>query len=99
MMSLASPRLDLDPDRYAAPSLHVSGILDKTAVPKESPMNVATAYPNTPVSIAGTTSDRHPFDAAIAAAVVGPPTLLFDAISKSARRSPNLSPTNTVNPK
>ena len=44
----------------------------KTATPKVNPAKVATAYPSTPVSMAGTTSDRHPLDAAIAAAVVGP---------------------------
>ena len=37
-------------------------------------LTVATAYPNTPTRIAGTTNDLHPLALAIPAAVVGPPT-------------------------
>ena len=70
-------------------SHHVTGIFANTAYPKLNPKNVATAYPSTPVSIAGTTRLRHPLLAAIAAAVVGPPTLAFEEISRSARRIPS----------
>ena len=42
--------------------------MDRTAYPNPTPMNVATAYPNTPVNMAGTTSERQPLLAAIAAA-------------------------------
>ena len=47
------------------------------ATPNPTPRNVATAYPNTPVSIAGTTRDLHPFAAAIAAARRNNPSLGF----------------------
>lgn len=57
-----------------------------TNSPKPKPMNVATAYPSTPTSMPGTTKDDHFKLAAIAAAVVGPPTLALLAINASERR-------------
>ena len=46
---------------------------------KESEAAVAVAYPRTPTSNAGNTNLGHSLACAIAAAVVGPPTLAFDA--------------------
>ena len=70
--------------------------MERTPYPNPTPMNVATAYPSTPVNMAGTTSDRQPLLAAIAAAVVGPPTLALLAMSKSLRFIPSFSPAYTV---
>jgi hypothetical protein len=47
------------------------------------PTTVAIAYPNTPVSSAGSTSSLHLLLLAIAAAVVGPPTFALDANTTS----------------
>ena len=44
-------------------------------------MAVPTAYPKLPVSIAGRTMSGQPRDAAIAAAVAGPPMFAFEAVS------------------
>mmetsp|Transcript_2978 Transcript_2978/g.4075 ORF Transcript_2978/g.4075 Transcript_2978/m.4075 type:complete len:178 (+) Transcript_2978:194-727(+) len=43
------------------------------------PKIVPIEYPNVPVNIAGWTADFHPFAAAIALAVAGPPTFAFAA--------------------
>ena len=50
--------------------VYVSGIFARSATPKATAKNVAVAYPSTPTSMAGTTSDLHPFVAAIAAAIL-----------------------------
>lgn len=63
--------------------------------PNPMPRKVAMETPKIPASNAGTTKDTHPFALAILHAVVGPPTLAFDAKSnnfKSKRKSfPNAS--------
>ena len=58
-----------------------------TTSPKANPTNVATAYPRTPTNIPGTTNADHFNDAAMAAAVVGPPTFALLAINASERRN------------
>lgn len=69
----------------------------KTVTPNPMPRKVAMAIPNIPARIPGTTREFHPFAVAIPHAVVGPPTLAFDAMSnnfKSMRKSlPNPSMT------
>ena len=45
------------------------------------PTPLAIAYPKEPTNKDGSTNVRQPFEAAIAAAVAGPPTLAFAAIS------------------
>ena len=67
-----------------------------TAYPNATPANVATAYPNTPVNIAGTTRLFQPLDDAMAAAVVGPPTLALLAMRRSAFAIPKALPTKSV---
>ena len=62
-------------------------------------MNVATAYPSTPTSMPGTTKEDHFKLAAIAAAVVGPPTLALLAINASERRKLNSFAANKRNVK
>jgi hypothetical protein len=47
------------------------------------PMTVAIAYPNTPVKSAGNINTFHFLLEAMAAAVVGPPTLALDATAIS----------------
>lgn len=47
-------------------------IFCRTATPSPHDMNVAVAYPKVPTSRLGTNDSRHPFAAAIPAAVVGP---------------------------
>lgn len=47
--------------------------------PRERERAVAVAYPNTPTNKAGSTNFDQSFACAMAAAVVGPPTLALDA--------------------
>lgn len=47
--------------------------------PRERERAVAVAYPNTPTNKAGSTNLDQSFACAMAAAVVGPPTLALDA--------------------
>ena len=61
-----------------------------------TPTPVAIAYPNMPVSSAGSTSDRQFLFAAMPAAVVGPPTLAFEANTSSRRGKFIDLPTPTV---
>ena len=67
----------------------------RTFAPNAIPMNVAMAIPNIPARIPGTINEFHPFAVAIPAAVVGPPTLAFDA--KSSNLSSMLSSFPTLN--
>ena len=67
--------------------------------PNAMPMNVAIAYPRTPTSIPGTTKEDHFSEAAIAAAVVGPPTFALLAIRASERRNFNNFAANNKNAK
>jgi hypothetical protein len=67
----------------------------KTFRPNPMPRKVAMEIPNIPARIPGKMREVHPFAVAIPHAVVGPPTLAFDAMSnnfKSKRKSlPNPS--------
>lgn len=54
-------------------------------------------YPNVPIKSAGTISSVHPFETAIAAAEVGPPTLAFDAIIISSILNLNSFPSISEN--
>ena len=60
----------------------------KTTSPNARPTKVATAYPNTPTNIPGTTKEDHFKEAAIAAAVVGPPERIYRH-SRMTRPLPN----------
>ena len=57
----------------------------KTFTPNAMPRKVAMAIPKMPARMPGTTIELHPFAVAIPQAVVGPPTLAFDAKSNSFR--------------
>lgn len=63
-----------------------------TLSPKASPRKVAMAIPKMPARIPGTTKELHPLAVAIPHAVVGPPTLAFDAKSNSFRSKRNSFP-------
>ena len=65
----------------------------KTVIPKKIEMNVATATPNMPTRIPGTTKDFQPLAVANPAAVVGPPTFALDAISNCFFSKPSNLPT------
>ena len=54
-------------------------------------------YPNVPIKSAGTISSVHPFETAIAAAEVGPPTLAFDAMIISSILNLNSFPSISEN--
>ena len=54
-------------------------------------------YPNVPIKSAGTISSVQPFETAIAAAEVGPPTLAFDAIIISSILNLNIFPSISEN--
>jgi hypothetical protein len=57
----------------------------KTVTPNAMPRKVAMAIPKMPARMPGTTKEVHPFAVAIPHAVVGPPTLAFDARSNNLR--------------
>lgn len=64
----------------------------RTASPNAMPMKVAIAMPKMPARIPGTIIEFHSLAVAIPQAVVGPPTLAFDAISNNFRSNPNSFP-------
>lgn len=68
----------------------------RTVTPKTMPRKVAIAIPNMPARIPGTTKELHPLAVAIPQAVVGPPTLAFDAISNSFRSKRNSFPSPRI---
>lgn len=57
----------------------------KTIIPNPIPRKVAIAIPKIPARIPGITIELQPLAVAIPQAVVGPPTLAFDAISNDFR--------------
>lgn len=64
----------------------------RTALPKAIPRKVAVAMPKIPASIPGTTKEVQPLAVAIPQAVVGPPTLAFDARRSNFRSNSNSFP-------
>ena len=72
---------------------HKAHICFKTVIPKKIEMNVATATPNMPTRIPGTTKDFQPLAVANPAAVVGPPTFALDAINNCFSSKPRNLPT------
>lgn len=60
--------------------------------PKPRATKVAMVYPSVPISRLGTMLDFQPLDAAMPAAVVGPPTLAFEANSIDRRLHPVILP-------
>ncbi len=60
------------------------------------PANVPTAIPNVPRTTAVPPKSSQPFAAAIASAVVGPPTFALDAINSMPRGIFIAIPSNTV---
>uniref|UniRef100_A0A0A8ZTR3 Uncharacterized protein n=1 Tax=Arundo donax TaxID=35708 RepID=A0A0A8ZTR3_ARUDO len=73
--------------------LHENYILLSTNMPKPMPRNVAVDMPKMPTRMPGTISELHPFAVAMAAAVVGPPTLALEAMSRDFLSSPTSLPT------
>lgn len=68
----------------------------KTVRPNPMPRKVAMALPNMPARIPGTIRECHPFAVAIPLAVVGPPTLAFEAISSNFKSSPKSLPSPRI---
>lgn len=64
----------------------------KTIIPNPIPRKVAIAIPNIPARIPGITIELQPLAVAIPQAVVGPPTLAFDAISSNFWSKPSSFP-------
>lgn len=74
-------------------------ILLNTVRPKAIPKNVAMAIPKMPTRIEGTSKVLHPLAVAIPPAVVGPPTLAFDASKISRISNLNNLPTPMIMPR
>lgn len=68
----------------------------KTVPPNARPRNVAMAIPKMPARMPGTMRDAHPFAVAIPHAVVGPPTLAFDAISNNFKSNRKILPSPRI---
>lgn len=60
------------------------------------PIKVAMAIPKMPTRIPGTIIELHSFVVAIPQAVVGPPTLAFDAMSNNFRSKPSSLPSPRI---
>lgn len=67
-------------------------IFFSTVNPNPIPRKVAMAMPKMPARIPGIIMEYHSFAVAIPQAVVGPPTLAFDAISNNFKSKRNSLP-------
>lgn len=73
------------------------GIMRRKIGPSANAMPVALAYPRIPINRAGKTSESHCLALAMAAAVVGPPTLAFDAKYNSRAGKRKIPRPNVIN--
>ncbi|CAA7411108.1 unnamed protein product [Spirodela intermedia] len=73
-----------------------SHIFFRTVNPRPIPRNVAIDIPKIPTRTAGTTREPHPLAVAIPQAVVGPPTLAFEAKSNNFLSKPRSFPTPSI---